>query len=136
MSGRARCWPSRPTAVLEDEATWGCRLRRVDLFETIGRIGELTALLVRPGSSAFSRRRAERVSRLAIREPSESGGFDSPTFYADDLYQHVPSLQTHALVGSLEGRGVLYGFRPQYRGQTEATYSLIWGAILRDGVRP
>ena len=29
------------------------------------------------------------------------------------------------------GRGhvVLYGFRPQYRGQSMATYPLIWGAI-------
>lgn len=38
-----------------------------------------------------------------------------------------------ALVDVSKGRGhvVLYGFRPQYRGQTNATYPLIWGAILR-----
>jgi hypothetical protein len=26
---------------------------------------------------------------------------------------------------------VLYGFRPQYRGQAVSTYPLIWGAILQ-----
>ena len=37
-----------------------------------------------------------------------------------------------ALVDVKHGSGhvVLYGFRPQYRGQSVATYSLIWGAIL------
>ncbi len=37
-----------------------------------------------------------------------------------------------ALVDVAHGRGhvVLYGFRPQYRGQAMATYPLIWGAIL------
>ncbi len=45
-----------------------------------------------------------------------------------------------ALVDVAKGRGhvVLFGFRPQYRGQAEATYPLIWGAILRGGetIRP
>ncbi|MDA1082283.1 MAG: M14 family zinc carboxypeptidase [Gemmatimonadetes bacterium] len=46
-----------------------------------------------------------------------------------------------ALVDVTKGRGhvVLFGFRPQYRGQTEATYPLIWGAILRgneSAIRP
>lgn len=45
-----------------------------------------------------------------------------------------------ALVDVAKGKGhvVLFGFRPQYRGQTESTYPLIWGAILRSdaGVRP
>jgi hypothetical protein len=37
-----------------------------------------------------------------------------------------------ALVDVKHGRGhvVLYGFRPQYRGQSMATYPLIWSAIL------
>jgi hypothetical protein len=37
-----------------------------------------------------------------------------------------------ALVDVKRGKGhvVLYGFRPQYRGQAVATYPLIWGAIL------
>jgi len=30
-----------------------------------------------------------------------------------------------------KGRAMLYGFRPQYRGQTMATQPLIWGAIGR-----
>jgi glutamine amidotransferase-like uncharacterized protein len=45
-----------------------------------------------------------------------------------------------ALVDVTKGKGhvVLFGFRPQYRGQSEATYPLIWGAILRGAgaVRP
>jgi hypothetical protein len=44
-----------------------------------------------------------------------------------------------ALVDVTKGKGhvVLFGFQPQYRGQTESTYPLIWGAILRGpGVTP
>jgi hypothetical protein len=44
-----------------------------------------------------------------------------------------------ALVDVAKGKGhvVLFGFQPQYRGQTESTYPLIWGAILRgSGVTP
>ncbi len=38
-----------------------------------------------------------------------------------------------ALVDVSRGKGhvVLFGFRPQYRGQTEATLPLVWGALLR-----
>ena len=38
-----------------------------------------------------------------------------------------------ALVDVTVGKGhaVLYGFRPQYRGQSMATQPLIWGAIAR-----
>ena len=38
-----------------------------------------------------------------------------------------------ALVDVNKGKGhaILFGFRPQYRGQTNSTYPLIWGAILR-----
>jgi len=37
-----------------------------------------------------------------------------------------------ALVEATRGRGrvLLFGFRPQYRGQSMATYPLIWGAIM------
>jgi hypothetical protein len=45
-----------------------------------------------------------------------------------------------ALVDAAKGKGhvILFGFRPQYRGQTEATLPLIWGAIQRGdaAVRP
>jgi hypothetical protein len=37
-----------------------------------------------------------------------------------------------ALVDVKRGKGhvVLYGFRPQYRGQSVSTYPLIWGAMM------
>ena len=40
-----------------------------------------------------------------------------------------------ALVDVRHGKGhaVLFGFRPQYRGQSLATYPLVWGALLRAG---
>src|SRR5206468_4043038 len=40
-----------------------------------------------------------------------------------------------ALVDVKRGKGhvVLFGFRPQYRGQSLATYPLVWGALLRGG---
>ena len=46
-----------------------------------------------------------------------------------------------ALVDVSKGKGhvMLFGFRPQYRGQSESTLPLIWGAILRgtdNGVKP
>jgi glutamine amidotransferase-like uncharacterized protein len=34
-----------------------------------------------------------------------------------------------------KGRAMLYGFRPQYRGQTMATQPLIWGALRRAELR-
>jgi hypothetical protein len=34
-------------------------------------------------------------------------------------------------VKKAQGRVVLYGFRPQYRGQPNSTFNLIWSAIAR-----
>jgi hypothetical protein len=44
---------------------------------------------------------------------------------------------TAAMVDVRVGQGhvVLYGFRPQYRSQTNATWPLIWSAIARSAVR-
>ena len=41
------------------------------------------------------------------------------------------------MVEATVGRGkvVLYGFRPQYRGQTNATLPLIWDAIGRSAIQ-
>jgi hypothetical protein len=41
-----------------------------------------------------------------------------------------------AMVDVKRGRGhvILYGFRPQYRGQTNATFPLIWSAIAKPAV--
>ena len=45
-----------------------------------------------------------------------------------------------SLVDAAKGKGhvILFGFRPQYRGQSEATLPLVWGAIQRGdaAVRP
>lgn len=96
----------RAHGVRHDEHLNGVRLRRLDRFERVGAIGAFQILLVRPDSDLFSRRRAERVSRRAIREPLFEGGYDKPTFYAENRYQIVPEMQSHALLAESRLRGV------------------------------
>jgi GNAT superfamily N-acetyltransferase len=101
-------WPHsvRIHQVHHDEHFHGVRLRRLDRFERISAIGSLRVFIVRPNSQIFARRRAERVSRRAISEPVGEGGYDKPTFYADDVYQIVPEMRTHAILIASELRGI------------------------------
>lgn len=92
--------------VQHDEHGSGVRLRHLDRFEHVGAIRSFRILLVRPDSGLFARRRAERVSRRAIREPINEGGYDKPTFYAEDVYQIVPEMHSHALLLASDARGV------------------------------
>ena len=76
----------------------GVGLGRIEKYEHVGALGAFRILLVRPDDDSFTRRRAERVSRRAIREPVREGGYDAPTFFADDPYSIVPELQSHAVL--------------------------------------
>src|SRR5690242_16433095 len=96
----------RAHRVQHDEYLNGVKLRQIDRFEHVGVIGSHHVLLVRPDSDLFSRRRTERLARRAIREPVFEGGYDNPTFYADNRYYIVPELQTHALVVEHDNRGI------------------------------
>ena len=96
----------RAHLVQHDEHLHGVRLRRTQRFEQVGVIGSYQVLLVRPDSDLFSRRRAERIARRAIREPVFEGGYDNPTFYAENPYYIVPEMQTHAMVAEYGRRGI------------------------------
>jgi GNAT superfamily N-acetyltransferase len=96
----------REHKVYHDEHFFGVRLRQLDRFECVGKIGNHKIFLIRPDSDPFARRRAERVSRRAIQEEIGEGGYDKPTFYADNPYQIVPAMQSHALLATCETRGV------------------------------
>jgi hypothetical protein len=96
----------RRHVIYHDEHFNGVRLRRGDSFELVGRIDGAELYLVRPESPRFPRLRAERLSRRAIDEPVAEGGYDKPTFYAEDRYQIVPQHHTHALVLAQASRGV------------------------------
>ena len=99
MYRRAHC-------VFHDEYLLGVRLRRLDAFKHVGMIDDANVLLVRPDSRRFARLRAERVSRRAIEEPVDAGGYDKPTFYAENEYSIVPEFASHALLLSRHGRGI------------------------------
>ncbi len=92
--------------IYHDEHFNGVRLRRLELFERVGSIGSADVLLVRPKSMRFARLRTERVARRAIEEPVFEGGYDKPTFYAENPYQIVPEHCSHALVVAQDCRGV------------------------------
>jgi GNAT superfamily N-acetyltransferase len=102
--------------VFHDEHLNGVKLRRLEQFERVGSIDGLDVLLIRPDSTRFSRLRAERVSRRAIAEPLEEGGYDKPMFYAESVYQIVPEHAAHALILAREARGVgMLVFERRYR---------------------
>jgi hypothetical protein len=115
-------WLTRAHAVHHDEHYHGVRLRRPEVFDQVGQLGADPAFLIRPDSSRFARLRTERVSRRAIREPLFEGGYDRPTFCAEDRYQIVPELHTHALVVAHERRGV--GLLVMERRERDAGY--VW----------
>lgn len=96
----------REHRIFHDEHFSGVRLRHLDRFEAIGNVGPHQVLLIRPESDLFARRRAERVSRRSIQEDLGEGGYDKPTFYAEDVYQIVPEMQSHALIATNLTRGI------------------------------
>lgn len=133
---QTRYYPSiacdrRHHAVHHDEFRYGVRLRRLDRFEHVGRIDSLDVLLVRPDSDIFARRRAERVARRSIREPLGEGGYDSPTYFAEDPYQVVPSLAAHVLILAQGSRGI--GILLSERRLTDARYD--WSEAEKGYVR-
>jgi hypothetical protein len=95
----------RQHTVRHDEWLQGVRLRRVDRFERVGAAGTVDILLVRPSSPESIRLRAERVSRRAVREPLEEGGYDKPLYYANGV-DSPPELRAHVLLLASAGRCV------------------------------
>ena len=106
--------------VRHDEHRNGVRLRTLNRFESVGTLGSCQVLLVRPDSDIFARRRTERVARRAVREPIFEGGYDTPTYYADNVYQIVPEMHSHALLVANDRRGV--GLAVIERRSREAWY--------------
>ncbi|MCC6930361.1 MAG: hypothetical protein IT359_15355 [Gemmatimonadaceae bacterium] len=78
-------------------------------------------------SPAFEITDAARAKAVATYEPSGSA-LASGWLLGGERLQGKAAL-VEATVG--KGKVVLYGFRPQYRGQTNATLPLIWDAIGR-----
>jgi hypothetical protein len=103
-------WPERSSSrrkhiIRHYEWEHGVRLRRLKDFEEIAEVGGLKAILVRPTSSLFLRRQAERVSRRSIREPLLEGGYDKPPYYAETP-DSPPALHAHAVLLTKEGHAV------------------------------
>ena len=88
-----------------------------------------------------------RVQRRRISTLRACGLSERKAEYIRDLARHFasarldprewPTLSDEALIAALvdvkhgSGHVVLFGFRPQYRGQSVATYPLVWGALER-----
>jgi hypothetical protein len=111
----------------------GVRLRQPSDFEDIGEIHGLRALLVRPSSSLFLRRRAERVARRAIRGPVSEERYDRPQYFAqgsnspDELYAHAVLLarDMHGVgIVVLERRPIIEFYRWTTRPKYELAYEL------------
>lgn len=87
----------RHHVIEHEEWLRGTRLGRPEAFECVGGVQEFRALLVRPSSCLFARRRAERLARRAIREPLGEGGYDKPIYFAEGP-DSPPELHAHALL--------------------------------------
>jgi GNAT superfamily N-acetyltransferase len=79
----------------------GVRLRQPrGAFEHVGQVQGFQVLLVRPSSSLYARRRAERVSRRSVREPGD-GSYDKPVYFAEgpnspaEIFPHAVLLDRH-----------------------------------------
>ena len=125
----------RALRIRADEQENGVRLRRIREFEQVGSVGEDAVLLVRPDSSLFARRRAERLSRRAVREPLGAGGYDVPQFWAESEHQIVPQLHSHALLLAQACRavGMIVVERRALAGRLEwSIEQKKYGAIIDD----
>ena len=78
-------------------------------------------------SPAFEATDTSRVSVVARYQASGDPLLSGWLLGGDKL--NGKAAMVDVIVG--KGRAILYGFRPQYRGQTMATQPLIWGAITR-----
>jgi hypothetical protein len=87
----------RDHVIADEEWLRGTHLGRPEAFESVGGVQEFRALLVRPSSCLFARRRAERLARRAIREPLGDGGYDKPIYFAEGP-DSPPELHAHALL--------------------------------------
>jgi hypothetical protein len=87
----------RAHVIAHEEWLRGTRLGRPEAFECVGAVQEFRALLVRPSSCLFARRRAERLARRAIREPLNEGCCDKPLYFAEGP-DSPPELHAHALL--------------------------------------
>jgi hypothetical protein len=135
---------ARAHIIYHDEHIHGVRLRRLELFEQVAQVQSHEILLVRPESHRFARLRAERVSRRAIEEPIDSGGYDKPTFYAENPYRVVHELHSHALILARNSRGcgllvierrdrdAWYGWEPsadRYRLESTSSAGAAWSIV-------
>lgn len=115
------------------EWSHGVHLRQRQAFEHLGQVEGFRILLVRPSSSLFARRQAERVSRRSIREPAEEGGYDKPQYYAEgpssppELFSHAVLLNrdTHGVgIVVIERRPIIQFYRWTMRPHFELAFDL------------